>query len=146
LFETSLEEIPARFRIFQRKDGSMHFIRELFCDGKYRVFDSDFIVQNGKLYEVFTDLKASVEMQVEPLENRGLSIQSKQFLFHGRRMPSIGLNVEFKSRVEGEMLKIDGRLQMKPKTKFGRFFAYKILRRPENLGSIHYRARLKSGL
>ena len=144
LFETNLQEIPARFRIFQRKDGSMHFIRELFCEGKYRVFDSDFVVRGGKLYEVFTDLKASVEMHVEPLENEGLSIQGKRFLFHGRQMPSIGLTVEFQSRVENEILKIDGRLMMRPATRFGRFFAYKILRRPQNLGSIHYTARRKA--
>ncbi|MEP6902137.1 MAG: DUF4166 domain-containing protein [Actinomycetota bacterium] len=145
LYETDLEEIPTRFRIFERQDGSMHFVRELYCNGKYRIFDSDFVVRNGKLYEVFTDLKASVEMQVEPIENGGLSIMSKNFLFHGRRMPSIGLNVEFKSRVEDyQTLKIDGQLIMKPKTKFGEFFAHKILRRPQNLGSIHYTARRKT--
>lgn len=143
LYETDLKEIPTRFRIFERKDGSMHFVRELFCDGKYRVFDSDFVIKDGKLYEVFTDLKASVEMNVSVLENGGLLIQSREFLFHGRRMPSIGLNVEFKSRVETETLKIDGHLLMKPKTKTGEFFAHKILRRPQNLGSIHYTARRK---
>jgi hypothetical protein len=143
LYETDLEEIPTKFRIFERKDGSMHFIRELYCNGKYRIFDSDFVVERGKLYEVFTDLKASVEMNVEPFENGGLIIESKNFLFHGRRMPSIGINVEFKSRVEGEKLKIDGQLLMKPKTKFGKFFAHKILRRPKDLGSIHYVATLR---
>jgi hypothetical protein len=144
LFETDLEEIPARFRIFCRRDGSMHFIRELFCEGKYRVFDSDFVVRDEKLYEVFTDLNAAVEMHVEPLEKEGLSIQGKRILFHGRRMPSIGLTIEFQSRVENEILKIDGRLMMRPVTKFGKFFAYKILRRPQNLGSIHYTARRKT--
>ncbi len=144
LFETNLNEIPTRFRIFQRKDGSMHFIRELFCEGKYRVFDSDFVVRSGKLYEVFTDLNASVEMHVEPIENKGLLIQGKRILFHGNRMPSIGLTVEFESKVENETLKIDGKLMMQPKTKFGKFFAHKILRRPQNLGSIHYTARRKT--
>ena len=82
-------------------------------------------------------MKASVEMQVAPINGGGLLIQSRNFLFHGRRMPSIGLNVEFKSRVESnETLKIDGQLLMKPKTKFGKFFAHKILRRPTDLGSI----------
>ena len=122
----------------------MHFIRELYCDGKYRVFDSDFVVENGKLYEVFPDLKTSVEMHVEPIENAGLLITGKRILFHGRAMPSIGLTVEFQSRVEDDLLKIDGRLMMKPKTKFGRFFAHKILRRPKHLGSIHYAARRKT--
>lgn len=144
LFETNLEEIPARFRIFKRRDGSMHFIRELYCDGKYRVFDSDFVVENGKLYEVFKDLNASVEMYVSPIENRGLSILGTKILFHGKTIPSIGLTVEFQSKVENDVLKIDGRLQMKPKTKFGEFFARKVLRRPQNLGSIHYVARRKT--
>lgn len=138
LFETDLEEIPARFRVFQRKDGSMHFIRELYCDGKRRIFDSDFVVRDGRLYEVFTDLKASVEMRVKPADGGSLSIESRQFLFRGRTMPSIGLKVEFKSRAANGTLKIDGHLLMKPKTRFGAFFAHKILRRPENLGSIHY--------
>lgn len=144
LFETNLQEIPARFRIFQRADGSMHFIRELFCEGKYRVFDSDFIVRDDKLYEVFTDLNAAVEMHVKPLEDQGLSIEGTKILFYGRQMPSIGLTVEFQSRAHDETLKIDGRLTMQPKTKFGEFFAYKILRRPRDLGSIHYTAQRKN--
>jgi hypothetical protein len=144
LYETNQEEIPARFRIFRRADGSMHFVRELFCEGKYRIFDSDFVVEKGRLYEVFTDMRASVEMRVEPAAGGGLLIESRKFLFFGRKMPSIGLKVEFKSRVENETLKIDGHLMMKPKTKAGAFFAHKILRRPQNLGSIHYTARRKT--
>jgi hypothetical protein len=144
LFEAELEEIPARFRIFQRKDGSMHFIRELYCAGKYRVFDSDFVVRSGKLYEVFTDLGSSIEMDVNPLANGGLSIRAVDFIFRGVRLPEVGLEVEFQSRVEDSWLKVDGRLQMKPKTGFGKFFAYKILRRPQDLGSIHYTARRKT--
>jgi hypothetical protein len=30
-YSTNQAEIPARFRIFRRADGSMYFIRELFC-------------------------------------------------------------------------------------------------------------------
>ena len=141
LFETNLEEIPARFRIFARRDGSMHFIRELYCDGRYRVFDSDFVVRAGALYEVFTDLGAAVELEVAPAAGGGLVIGSRRILWRGRRLPSLGLTVRFQSRAEGETLHIDGQLLMSPRTPFGRFFAYQILRRPENLGSIHYRAR-----
>jgi hypothetical protein len=144
LYETGAAEIPARFRVFQRRDGSMHFIRELYCDGNYRVFDSDFVIKNGRLFEVFSDLKASVELHVAPTKNGSLSIQSQNFLFHGKRLPSIGLTVEFQSTVEQEILKIDGQLMMLPKTKFGQFFAYKILRRPRNLGSIHYTVQRKN--
>lgn len=144
LFETNLEEIPARFRIFKRRDGSMHFIRELYCDGKYRVFDSDFVVENGKLYEVFKDLKSSIEMKVTTLPNGGISIRAVNYIFRGLRLPEFGLHVEFQSRVENDLLKVAGSLKMKPKTKFGKFFARKILRRPENLGSIHYTAHRKT--
>ena len=144
LFETNLTEIPAKFRIFERKDGSMHFVRELYCDGKYRVFDSDFVVENGKLYEVFTDLKASIEMHVSPIENGGLSIRAVKYKFHGLHLPNLGFDVEFQSRVENERLNVTGRLQLKPRTKFGEFFARQILRRPQNLGSIHYSARRRS--
>jgi hypothetical protein len=143
LFEADLTEIPARFRIFERRDGSMHFIRELYCDGKYRVFDSDFVVRGGKLYEVFTDLKASIEMSVTPLPGGGLSIRAVNFLVRGWRLPEIGLQVEFQSRVENERLNVVGRLTMKPQTRFGRFLVYKVLRRPQDLGSIHYTARRK---
>lgn len=144
LYESNLEEIPAKFRIFRRADGSMHFVRELYCDGKYRVFDSDFVVKDAALYEVFTDMKIAVEMNVEPHGERGLLIESRNVLWHGRRLPSVGFQVEFKSRVEDETLYIDGHLLMKPRTKTGTFFAHKILRRPQNLGSIHYVARRKS--
>lgn len=149
LYEKDLNEIPARFRIFQRKDGSMHFVRELFCDGKYRVFDADFVVRDGKLYEVFTDLKVAIEMSVESFEGDGLSIKSRRVLFRGIAMPMIGIKVEFQSRVEKgengkELLKADGLLFMRPDTNLGRFFAYKILRRPKNLGSIHYTAWRKT--
>lgn len=144
LYESNLEEIPARFRIFRRADGSMHFVRELYCDGKYRVFDSDFVVKNRTLFEVFTDMKIAVELNVQPFGANGLLIESRNVLWHGRRLPSIGLHIEFKSRVEDETLRIDGHLLMKPRTKFGTVFAHKILRRPKNLGSIHYVARRKT--
>lgn len=148
LYENNLHEIPARFRTFKRRDGSMHFVRELFCDGKYRVFDADFVVSGGKLYEVFTDFKMRIEMHVSPIENGGLSIKSRRFLFHGRAVPTFGFKVDFQSRVEkdsegNEILKVDGVLSMNPDTAIGAFVAHKILRRPKNLGSIHYTARRK---
>ncbi|MGI9054996.1 MAG: DUF4166 domain-containing protein [Pyrinomonadaceae bacterium] len=143
LYETDLEEIPARFRIFERKDGSMHFVRELYCNGKYRVFDSDFVVKNGKLYEVFTDLKSSIEMKVTPLGNGGLSIRAVRYFYRGILLPDFGFDVEFQSRVENNQLDIIGRLKMKPRTKAGKLFAYKFLKRPEDLGSIQYLVRRK---
>jgi hypothetical protein len=148
LYETDLNEIPARFRVFSRKDGSMHFVRELYCQDKLRVFDSDFVVREGKLFEVFTDLKMAVEMHVEPTESGGLRIRGENIFAHNFKMPSIGLQVEFQSQVDEvdgiEVLKINGHLRMKPRTKTGKFLAYKIMRRPQDLASIHYIARRKS--
>ena len=46
LYENDLENIEARFRVFRRRDGSMHFLRELYCGETLRVFDSDFIVRS----------------------------------------------------------------------------------------------------
>ena len=56
----------------------MHFVRELYCNGKYRVFDADFVVRKGKLYEVFTDLNVAIEMIVEPLDGDGLRSEERR--------------------------------------------------------------------
>jgi hypothetical protein len=151
LYESDEQEIDARFRVFRRKDGSMHFIRELYCGDAMRVFDSDFIVRQmnneATLFEVFVDLKVDVEMEVKPLEGRGLSIRGKNIYLRGLRLPSTGIQVEFQSRIvvnenaepeKREQLHIDGHLMMQPRTRLGKFFAYKILRRPEQLACIHY--------
>jgi hypothetical protein len=149
LYESDSGEIEARFRVFRRGDGSMHFVRELDCGGARRVFDSDFIVRDvdgtPKLFEVFTDLKVDVEMDVNPLPGGGLSIRGHDIYFRGLRMPSMGLKVEFSSRVSGDLesppvIHIDGSLSMQPDSAPGRFIMLRLLRRPEHLASIHYRA------
>ncbi|GAC1448045.1 MAG: hypothetical protein NVSMB9_30840 [Isosphaeraceae bacterium] len=150
LYESDLVEIDARFRVFRRADGSMHFVRELYCGGAFRVFDSDFIVRETPrgpaLFEVFADLGVDVEMEVTPLPDGGLSIRGRDVYLRGIRVPSFGLRVEFRSRVvrtaeDVEALEIDGHLLMQPRTVLGRALAYRLLRRPEQLGSIHYTAR-----
>jgi hypothetical protein len=151
LYESDEKEIDARFRVFRRKDGSMHFIRELYCGDAMRVFDSDFIIRqmNNKatLFEVFVDLKVDVEMEVKPLADKGLSIRGKNIYLRGLRLPGTGIQVEFQSHVvasenagqeEGEQLHIDGHLMMQPRTRLGKFFACKVLRRPKQLACIHY--------
>jgi hypothetical protein len=145
LYEADAGELPARFRVFRRPDGSMHFVRELYCQGTLRVFDSDFVVRSGKLYEVFVDLGVSVEMEVRPLPGGGLSIRGAHVYRRGLRLPPAWLKVEFQSSVQStpgapDELHIDGNLLMQPDGPIGRFIAYKILRRPERLGCIHYRA------
>lgn len=149
LYEDNLEDIDARFRVFRRRDGSMHFLRELYCGGKLRVFDSDFIVRGVNdtraLFEVFVDKHIEVQMSVRPLADGGLSIEGEHIYYRGMRLPSIALNVRFQTRVEEEngapVLHIHGQLLMKPHTGWGRVLMCRLLRRPELLGGIHYVAR-----
>jgi hypothetical protein len=150
LYEAGPEEIEARFRVFRRDDGSMHFLRELYCNGVYRLFDSDFLVRatprGPALFERFADLHTDVEMDLCPLTGGGLQIRSRAIYLHGIRLPSLGFYVEFRSHVGAdekgdEVLRSDGRLLLQPRTRWGRFWAYAVLRRPPCLGSIHYLAR-----
>ncbi|MBI3650574.1 MAG: hypothetical protein HY231_05945 [Acidobacteria bacterium] len=166
LYESDATAMEARFRVFRRQDGSMHFVRELYCGEVMRVFDSDFIVRQmqgePRLFEVFVDLKVDIEMAVTPMADGGLAIRCTNFYLRGVRLPVTGLQVEFQSRVVGKdnappktlgaeqaapfdkgllsapQLQIDGHLRLQPRTRWGKFFAYKILRRPEQLACIHY--------
>jgi hypothetical protein len=151
LFEVEAGELDARFRVFRRADGSMHFVRELYVRGTLRVFDSDFVVRDVKgvptFFEVFVDRGIAVEMELRPLAGGGLSIRGRRIHVRGLRLPAAWLQVEFISRVipgqagSAPTLAIDGYLLMQPRSAFGRFLARKVLRRPEQLGCIHYRAR-----
>jgi hypothetical protein len=148
LHEDARGPFEARFRTFVRADGSMHFVRELSCDGTLRVFDSDFVVREAEgrptLVEVFADLGLAVEMDVLPLEGGGLSIRGRRVRAHGLPLPSGGLAVEFRTRVvsgaSAEELAIDGHLLVEPRTRIGRFLA-RVIGLPAELGCIHYRAR-----
>ncbi len=148
-YEESGSEVDAQFRVFRRRDGSMHFLRELYMGETLRVFDSDFVVRivNGAptLFEVFVDKHIEVEMSATPLSG-GLSIRGKNFYYRGMRLPCPGLRVEFQSHVlkddiSGDVLNIEGRLLMQPDTGWGRFLMCRLLRRPEVLGTILYVAR-----
>jgi hypothetical protein len=149
-YAESGSEVDAQFRVFRRRDGSMHFLRELYMGDTLRVFDSDFVVRtvNGvpALFEVFVDKHIEVEMSVTPLPEGGLSIRGTNFYYRGMRMPCPGLRVEFQSRVlkdenEKEILNIEGRLLMQPDSSWGRLLMCRLLRRPEVLGTIRYVAR-----
>ena len=144
LYETPEGAIDARFRVYRRGDGSMHFVRELYLSDRLRVFDSDFVVRNvdgrPRLFEVFADNGIEVEMAVEPLPGGGLVIRGERVRVRGFPLPRFGIVVEFRSRVEDRHhLAIDGALLMRPKSRFWRFVARSVLRRPEELGAIHYR-------
>jgi hypothetical protein len=149
-YAESGSEVDAQFRVFRRRDGSMHFLRELYMGDTLRVFDSDFVVRLlddvPTLFEVFVDKHIEVEMSVTPLPESGLSIRGKNFYYRGTRLPCPGLRVEFQSRVlkdeiAGEILNIEGRLLMQPDSGWGRLLMCRILRRPEVLGTIRYVAR-----
>lgn len=150
LYEANLPEMEVRFRAFRRSDGSMHFLRELYCGDTLRVFDSDFVVRtvNGRptLFEVFAEMQVAVEMEVVPLPEGGLCIRGRHITLRGFRLPALGLAVDFQTHVvraeECDTLQIEGALRMQPRTAFGRFIAYRLLRRPETLGHICYTARL----
>jgi len=149
-YAESGSEVDAQFRVFRRRDGSMHFLRELYMGDTLRVFDSDFVVRtvNGvpALFEVFVDKHIEVEMSVTPLPEGGLSIRGTNFYYRGTRLPCPGLRVEFQSHVlkdenAREVLNIEGRLLMQPDSGWGRLLMCRLLRRPEVLGTIRYVAR-----
>lgn len=144
LYETPEGEIDARFRVYRRGDGSMHFVRELYLVDRLRVFDSDFVVRNvdgrPRLFEIFVDNGIEVEMAVEPLPGGGLVIRGERVRVRGVPVPRFGIVVEFQSRVEEQdRLAIDGALLMRPRSRWGCFVAHSLLRRPQELGAIHYR-------
>jgi hypothetical protein len=148
-YQESGDEIDAQFRVFKRRDGSMHFLRELYMGETLRVFDSDFVVRNVNgvpaLFEVFVDKHIDIEMSVTPLSDGGLSIRGKNIFYRGMQVTCPGLRIEFQSHVlkedSKEVLHIEGRLLMQPDTGWGRLLMCQLLRRPEVLGTIHYVAR-----
>jgi hypothetical protein len=75
----------------------MHFVRELYCDGVLRVFDSDFVVRKGRLYEVFVEHGLEVELNVRVLEDGGVSLRGRRVRWHGLPVPLFGLCVEFRT-------------------------------------------------
>ncbi|MCY1018204.1 DUF4166 domain-containing protein [Pyxidicoccus sp. MSG2] len=95
--EHGARAFPSRFRTFRRVDGSMHFVRELYCDGVLRVFDSDFVVRKGRLYEVFVEHGLEVELDVRVLEDGGVSLRGHRVRWHGLPVPLFGLCVEFRT-------------------------------------------------
>ncbi len=95
--EHGAQAFPSRFRTFRRVDGSMHFVRELYCDGVLRVFDSDFVVRKGRLYEVFLEHGLEVELDVRVLEDGGVSLKGRRVRWHGLPVPLFGLCVEFRT-------------------------------------------------
>jgi hypothetical protein len=153
LYEAHMEKIGTRFRAFSRADGSLHFVRELYCGGALRAFDSDFVIRNldgaPRLFEIFTDLKLSVAMEMQPTAGGGLLIRGGDIFYRTVRLPSLGFNVEFQSEVGGSEaqpeLRIKGKLLLQPRSTWARFLIRRVLRRPEELGGINYWVRPSPG-
>jgi hypothetical protein len=149
LYEAHMERIEARFRAFSRADGSLHFVRELYCGGVLRAFDSDFVVRDldgdPRLFEIFTDLNLAVAMEVQPTPGGGLLIRGRDIFYRTVRLPSLGFNVEFQSAVGGSEaqpeLRIQGKLLLQPRSWWARFLVRGLFRRPEELGGIDYWVR-----
>lgn len=119
VFECGERPFPARFRTFRRTDGSMHFVRELYCEGALRVFDSDFVVRDGTLSEVFIEHGLEVEMEVRALERGGVSVRGRRVRWRGLPLPTFGLGVEFRAVPDergSESLDIIGTLSLAPRS------------------------------
>ncbi|MFL5347765.1 MAG: AHH domain-containing protein [Hyalangium sp.] len=133
--ESGARAFPARFRTFRRVDGTMHFVRELYCHGALRVFDSDFVVRSGTLYEVFVEQGLEVEMEVRALECGGVSIRGRRVRWRGLPLPTFGLRVEFRTCPAGEgseQVDIIGTLSREPRPG--------AQESPQVLGLLRYRA------
>jgi hypothetical protein len=149
LYETHMEKIEARFRAFSRTDGSLHFVRELYCGGALRAFDSDFVIRDldgdPRLFEIFTDLNLAIAMEIQPTACGGLLIRGRDVFYRTLRLPSLGFNVEFQSTVGGTEaqpeLRIQGKLLLQPRSRWARFLVRRLFRRPEELGGINYWVR-----
>ncbi|HLL84875.1 MAG TPA: DUF4166 domain-containing protein [Longimicrobium sp.] len=132
--EHGARPFPARFLTFRRADGSMHFVRELYCGGQLRVFDSDFVVRGGRLYEVFVEQGLEVELEARALEDGGVSLRGRRVRWRGVPLPTFGLRVEFRTRPAaggGERVHIIGTLSREPRPGAPA---------PLPLGTIHYEA------
>src|SRR5262249_26070655 len=117
--------VDVRLRTFRRADGSMHWLREVYCGNELRVFDSDFVVRQvagrPRLFEVFVDQQTEVELEVTPLADGGLSLCGCNLYIWGVRVPLFGLVIDFQSRViadasGAEKIVVDGHLFMRPRT------------------------------
>lgn len=96
LSEHGARAFPGRFLTFRRADGSMHFVRELYCDGVLRRFDSDFVLRDGRLHEVFVEHGLDLELDVSVLEDGGIRLRGQTLRWRGLVLPPFGRGVEFR--------------------------------------------------
>ncbi|HHO49310.1 MAG TPA: hypothetical protein ENK18_00165 [Deltaproteobacteria bacterium] len=145
MYEESLEQVPARFRLFRRDDGSLHFVREFWCDEAVRVFDSDFVVRwiDGQptLLEVFQQLGIAAQMRTEVLDDGGVSMTIVRLFIRGVPVGVGPARVCFETRPHAPgQLQVVGVLELAPRTASVRWVLRRLLRLPERLGEIRYLA------
>jgi hypothetical protein len=145
MYEEHLADVDARFRLFQREDGSMHFVREFWCADAIRVFDSDFVVRevDGKwtLLEVFQDLGVAARMRTEVLDDGGLRMTVVGLFVRGVPVPVGPATVCFDTRPVDDTLVITGVLDLAARNVIERVLWRQLLRLPERVGAIRYVAK-----
>lgn len=145
MYEEDLDQVPARFQLFRRGDGSMHFVREFWCDEAIRRFDSDFVVRSvdaaPTLLEVFTELGVAACMKTEVLEDGGLAMTVRRLFVRGVPVGVGPCFVRFETRPDAEgTLLVTGVLDLRAGALTG-FWLHRVLGLPERVGEIRYQAR-----
>ena len=149
LYEAPLPQLEGRCRLFRRDDGSMRLVRELRAGDALRVFEADLVLRGDadrpRLVAVFPDEGVEVDLEVEPSGRTGLLVRSRRAFVRGHRLFGVPVSVELRTRravdASGRAgLEVEDRLLLQPATVWGRWLVHGILRRPEELRRVRYRA------
>ena len=142
MYEQDLDQVDARFRLFRRDDGSLHFMREFWCADEIRVFDSDFVVRevDGRptILEIFQDLGVAARMRTDVLPDGGLLMTVVGLFVRGVPVGVGPAVVHFETRPEADRLVVRGTLDLAPRTALARWWWHRVLRLPERIGEIRY--------
>jgi len=142
MYEHDLEEVDARFQLFRRDDGSLHFVREFWCADEVRVFDSDFVVRqvDGRptLLEVFGDLKLAAQMHTEVLDDGGIAMTIRRLFVRGIPIGVGPVRVCFETRPDGDDLDVEGVMDVGDGGGLMGWLLRRLL--PRRVGAIRYRA------
>lgn len=147
MYEQHLAAVDARFRLFRREDGSLHFVREFWCDDAVRVFDSDFVVREvdgaPTILEIFQDLGVAARMRTEVLDDGGVAMTVVGLFLRGIPTGTGPFHVCFETRpVAGAPERVDvaGVLDLRPRNAFERWWFHRVWGLPARLGEIRYYA------
>jgi hypothetical protein len=142
MYEQDLEEVDARFRLFRREDGSLHFMREFWCADEIRVFDSDFVVRDvdGRptILEIFSDMGVAARMRTEVLPDGGLAMTVIGLFVRGIPIGVGPARVAFETRPEPDRLLVRGTLDLAPGSALSRWWWHRVMGLPARIGEIRY--------